>query len=65
MTMTVWLLIVAILAITIVTCVAVIMGFDNVLVTGATSAIVGIAAGVGAYYKGKSKGASEKQNGDK
>jgi len=41
--------------ITVITCVAVFCGYDNMLITGAVSAIVGIVAGFAAYFKGKSK----------
>jgi hypothetical protein len=47
----------AIGAIAIITGIALSMGHDNLLVTGAVSAIVGISAGVAAYLKGKSTGA--------
>lgn len=51
----------ALCCIALVTCVAVIMGQDSGLVTGATSAMVGISAGVIAYMRGKSKGVKEGQ----
>jgi len=39
------------------------MGHDNMLVTGAVSAIVGISAGVAAYFKGKTTGGKTISNG--
>jgi len=43
-----------VMGITIITVVAVSTGHDSALVTGATSAIVGLGAGVTAYFKGRS-----------
>jgi hypothetical protein len=52
----------AICCIAAITCVGILCGHDSTLITGATSAIVGIAAGVVAYYKGKSKGTAQSTN---
>jgi len=56
--------IVAISCITILAVCAVLTGHDTHLVTGTTSAIVGIVSGCIAYYKGKTKGKKE-SNDDK
>ncbi len=45
-----------------ITGVALSMGHDSILVTAATSSIVGIAAGISGYYKGKTKAS---KNGNK
>lgn len=55
----------AISGITILAVCAVLTGHDAHLVTGTVSAIVGIVSACIAYYKGKSKGAKERANGDK
>jgi len=49
--------VVGIISISIVSVVATACGHDSVLVTGATSAIVGLCTGFGFYYKGKVAGA--------
>lgn len=54
----------AIASIAIITCLALSLGHDNLLVTGAVSAIVGISAGVAAYWKGKTSGPKGGINGN-
>lgn len=58
-------LITAICCITVIAVIAVLTGHDTHLVTGTVSSIVGMVSAGIAYYKGKSKGAKERTNGDK
>lgn len=55
----------AICCITILAVCAVLTGHNTHLVTGTTSAIVGIVTGCIAYYRGKSRAAKERTNGNK
>jgi hypothetical protein len=48
--------------ITLIACVAMAMGHDNTIVTGAVGGITGIVAGFAGYYLGKSKASSQGQN---